>query len=181
MCLCAGYAHTSAVPAGAKRGHWIPWSCSYGQLWAARWRFWELNSSPLEEQYTLLTAESSLQPLYSIHSMWSYFFRIKSHEYTLHGLLHQLTWPSVGLMFPCMNVYSLTLKADVILSISICAYVFEYAHVDVRELYMHACVCTHNKCVCAHNKCVCSVVGRTDRNWLLLLWLLAEDLSLSWT
>lgn len=34
---CTCVYHVCSEPTGAKRKHWIPWDCSYGQLWATVW------------------------------------------------------------------------------------------------------------------------------------------------
>ena len=69
MCLCegpcAGMATWMMVPAET-RGVGFPWSKSFRQLWTFICRYWELNSGPLQEQYTLLTTKPSLQPVQAI-------------------------------------------------------------------------------------------------------------------
>lgn len=58
VCLCAPRAWL--VSMGVRRGHRMPWNCSYRQL---PYGCWELNLAPLEEQTVLLT--SGLSP-YSV-------------------------------------------------------------------------------------------------------------------
>ena len=53
----------------ARRGHWnhvigVPGGCE------PLYRHWELNSGPLEEQPVLITAETSLQPLLRVFSLY---------------------------------------------------------------------------------------------------------------
>lgn len=51
-----------SVPLEARRGHWITWTWSYKQLWAAMW-CWELNVVALEEKPVLLTIRPCLRVL----------------------------------------------------------------------------------------------------------------------
>lgn len=53
------------------RGFISPWSWSYRQLWATQHRCCELNSRPLREQCTILTAEPSLCPPPSAPALFS--------------------------------------------------------------------------------------------------------------
>lgn len=46
-CIYAYELHVCLVPAGARRGHWVPWSQRYRWLWAAQCGYWELGLSPL--------------------------------------------------------------------------------------------------------------------------------------
>lgn len=62
------------------RGIEIPQSWSSKQLWASQHGRRELNLGPLEEQYVLLMAESSLQPMFS--------FLIRN--YLLHSALDSI-------------------------------------------------------------------------------------------
>lgn len=64
----------STVPEDVKLGCWIP-CCRYRQLRAAQHGCWELNLSPLQDQYILLTTVPSFQPL--VEDLISYiYFRI---------------------------------------------------------------------------------------------------------
>lgn len=53
VCVCA------PLPEETRRGHQIPWSWHYRQLWAMR--ILGIEPHPLEEQQVLFTIESSLQ------------------------------------------------------------------------------------------------------------------------
>ena len=64
QCVCVRvhvYVHMNDGPCRGQRCR-MPWSESFRQLWAFICRYWELNSGPLQEQYTLLTTKTSLQP-----------------------------------------------------------------------------------------------------------------------
>lgn len=51
VCLCGDMCPSIQIPSGSSREHWMPWSWSYrGWVWATWYRFWEPNSSLLQEQ-----------------------------------------------------------------------------------------------------------------------------------
>lgn len=61
MCAC-GYVHSyHTVPVLTGQRYEILWSWTYRCLWATQWGCWVPDASPLQEQYVLLTAKSSLQ------------------------------------------------------------------------------------------------------------------------
>lgn len=61
LCLC-GYVHMSTHLYRGQR-HWLSWSWSYRQWWAALCECWELDLGPSHNQLVVLTAQSFLQPL----------------------------------------------------------------------------------------------------------------------
>lgn len=64
----------------ARRGCYIPWNCSYRELWAAWCGSWELNSVLLKEQQVVLTPEPPLHPNFGLSLKWSHS-------------LHRPVWP----------------------------------------------------------------------------------------
>lgn len=63
-----GFVDVSAVPVEARRGHQMPLELELRVLVSCR--HWELNSSPLQEQYLLLITEPSPEPLQSSLSQY---------------------------------------------------------------------------------------------------------------
>lgn len=64
MHVCVGLcACVSAMPMAFRRSGQIPKIGSHRWLWATPCGCWELNPSPLEKQYVILTTEPSPQPL----------------------------------------------------------------------------------------------------------------------
>ena len=66
VCTCVWYVYACAVPTEAKRGHWIPWSWSYWELYSLS-EYWESNSGSLQEQEIFLMI-SHLSSSSEIHS-----------------------------------------------------------------------------------------------------------------
>lgn len=107
----------------ATGGCWIFWSWSYRSLLAAWHGRWELNSSPLEEQEVLLTAEPSL---------WAPVFLLPGQ---LSCLLLGFCYPGASLdQLPpklCIDISPCSLKNDWLLLI---------IKTVINE---HVCVCVH--------------------------------------
>lgn len=72
MCIptCVSVHCQCVVPAGARRGCEIPWTCNYKGLLVNLW-MWDQNSDPQQEQPVLLSTELSLQvpSIYNYSSM----------------------------------------------------------------------------------------------------------------
>lgn len=88
---------------GAKRGHWIPWKANVNHV------MWVLETKPsLQEQYTILTAESSLQPQQSLSlsnlsnsqgNSWLALFLSKVKSMDPHGFHLLLLLPALSVLY----------------------------------------------------------------------------------
>lgn len=105
LCLC-GYVHMSTHLYRGQR-HWLSWSWSYRQWWAALCECWELDLGPSHNQLVVLTAQSFLQPL-SVRFLPSFqWFDLELFYMCVCACVHICVC-----MYVCLQKYQLNNKAS---------------------------------------------------------------------